>query len=255
MKIRDLFYSLFPQRKNYLVYHIGNSPIILSAPHSGNLKPITIPNRTWGNRSKDTYTYELIRSIIELSNTKPYYIYSNIHRSKVDLNRQFREATQGSKKAEIIWTEWNKTLYEFTKDVRNKYGKGLYIDIHSHNNSSMFEIGYGLKVKDYLSAINGEKVARKSTMSSLRIDKDSEYNTLFGSSSFPVLLESFGHKVLVPKSDDDYLNGGYNIKKFDENGIGAIQIECPIPILKYKLDKVAQDLVKIISIFQSKFLV
>src|SRR3990172_12176611 len=110
---RDLFYSIFPNKSNYLTYRTGNSPIILSAPHGGNVRPISIPRRKYGNRSRDTYTRRLIQKVIELLDEKPYFIYANIHRSRVDLNRDLEEAAQGNKKAKEIWENWNMSLGEF----------------------------------------------------------------------------------------------------------------------------------------------
>jgi hypothetical protein len=250
----DLLYSIFPQQDKYLTYGIGNSPIILSAPHGGNIKPISIPKRTWGNRSRDTYTRRLIQRVIELLPDKPYYIYSNIHRNRVDLNRDFEEATQGNKSAEKIWSEWNITLDKFKTVVSGRYGRGLYIDIHSHNNSSLFQIGYGLKVKDYLDLKGGWETRNHSTLHPL-VDKDtSEKSLCFGYNSIISNLEYNGYNVLVPKEEAKYLNGGRNIREFHGKGIGAIQVECPIPILKKDLDRVARALANSIISFRQAFL-
>jgi hypothetical protein len=250
--IRDLFYSVFPQDK-YLTYEIGNSPIILSAPHGGNIQPIDIPKRTWGNRSRDTYTRRLIQLIIERLPQKPYYVYSDIHRNRVDLNRDGGEAFQGNKKAERIWLLWNNTIALYEQNVKTKFGKGLYIDIHSHNNSDKFQIGYGLKVKDYLDIKANWKVKSKSTMSAFS-ENGNEFPVLFGDYSFPNSIESYRYNVLVPLDEKHYLNGGRNIKKFHNDKIGAIQIECPIPILKENLNGVADCLVYGIKRFSERFL-
>jgi hypothetical protein len=254
--IRDLFYSAFPDAKKYLTYGIGNSPILLSAGHGGGIIPLGLKQRTYGNRSKDSYTRRLIQRVIELlpDTNKPFYIYSNIHRKIVDLNREVMEATQGNQLAGDIWNTWHTYLRAYSLNITNKYGKGLYIDIHSHNKHDEFEMGYGLITKDYLSILNGKPTKKRSYMYSLKEVGKNEYSTLFGEHSFPNILTMFEYKVLVPEKDETYLNGGYNIKHHSGNEIGAMQIECPIPVLKYDLEGVAQAITNGIVVFQERFL-
>ena len=107
--------------------------------------------------------------------------------------------------------------------------------------------------------MDDEKIPTKnSTMHSLKeYDPNyykSEHSILFGEYSFPHSLKSFGYKVLTPKDDKSYLNGGRNIREFKGEGIGSLQIECPISILKKDLDGVALALVKSIDIFSEQFL-
>lgn len=252
---RDLFYSIFPHKSasNYLTFGIGESPIILSAPHGGDIKPLDIPYRKYGNRSRDTYTRRLIELVIEKLPQKPYYIYSDIHRNRVDLNRDIVEAAQGNKKAEMIWRIWNNILLNYTASSVGRFGKVLYIDIHSHSNSDKFQIGYGLSVKEYNDVKARWKIKDKSTMYAFS-EFGYEFPVLFGEYSFPNSIESYGYKILVPQDEKHYLNGGRNIKEFSGNKVGAIQIECPIPILKTDLNNVAYLFVDAIRKFSREFL-
>lgn len=252
--VRDLYYSLILDNSKYLTWEAGESNIILSAPHGGGIKPINIPKRSYGNRSGDTYTRRLTEKILQLLDKKPYFIYADIHRSRVDLNRDIIEGAQGNPKAEKIWRNWDTILRTYTQSTKELYGRGLHIDIHSHANSNKFQIGYGLNVSDYLNSRDGYPIVRRSTMYSLKIRGKSEYNTLFGNGSFPHLLEIHGLNVLIPKSDAGYLNGGRNIKEFSGKGIGSIQIECPISVLSSDLNYVAQVLAFSIQEFQRKFI-
>ncbi len=54
---------------NYTTYYPGNSPIILSAPHGGDLTPDDIPNRTWGTTVTDTNTKQLTLAIMNFLDT------------------------------------------------------------------------------------------------------------------------------------------------------------------------------------------
>lgn len=252
--IRDLLYSVFPDKNKYLTYKEGNSPIILSAPHGGNITPLSIPKRKYGNRSRDTYTRRLIQLIIDKLDEKPYYIYSDIHRNRVDLNRDIIEGAQGNKKADQIWMIWNNILRDYSAKVHSLYKRGLYIDIHSHNNSNQFQIGYGLSVKDYLDLKAGWKISSISTLYPLVNKSITEKSLCFGYGSIIDTIEYSGYSVLIPESENKYLNGGRNIQEFSGDEIGAIQIECPIPILKYDLNGVADTLVKSIELFSQRFL-
>lgn len=255
----NLFHSVLPNNKDFLVYKSGKSNVILSAPHGGRIKPISIPRRKYGNRSGDSYTKDLLLRVVELLPNKPYYIYCNLHRSRIDLNRDMDEATQGNKEMQKLWDIWKYTLDNYLNEVRFFYGKGLYIDIHSHNNHDKFMIGYGISIRDYLILMDDKQIPTKnSTMHSLKEFSEekyiSEHSVLFGAYSFPKTLESRGYKVLIPKNDKAFLNGGRNIMRNHGKGIGALQIECPISILKKDLESVAQALVESINVFSIKFL-
>lgn len=252
--LNDLFYSVFPSTNKYLTHYKGDTNILLSAPHGGSIRPINIPYRSYGNRSRDTYTKELIKKIINFSAQKPYYIYSNIHRSRVDLNRGVIEGAQGNERAINIWEDWNNTLNSFSAEIRNKYKKGIYVDIHSHSNSDKFQVGYGLSVNSYLDIKSGWETKTHSTMYTLKPKSDkSEYEVLFGENSVIGTLESYGFDVLVPEEEAKYLNGGRNIKQWSDYGIGAVQIESPISILKDELEVVAIAICNAIEVIAERY--
>ena len=52
-------------REDYIEYHAGNLPIILSAPHGGQITPDEIPDRTYGTMVTDDNTYELTKVIMD----------------------------------------------------------------------------------------------------------------------------------------------------------------------------------------------
>lgn len=255
--IKEIF---FPDETRFLTFFNGNSNIILSAPHGGNLKPFSIPRRTYGNRSRDTYTKELINQIALNLKQKSYVIFSNIHRSRIDLNRDIDEACQGNKSMEKLWNRWNYILDSFMNSVRYYHKKGLYIDIHSHNNHDKFMIGYGLNAKDYLHLLKDDKIPTKnSTMHSLKeYDPNyykTEHNILFGKYSIYSSIKGAGFSVLIPEDDKHFLNGGRNIERFHGSGIGSMQIECPISILKYNIPYTSQIISNAIELFSKKYLI
>lgn len=249
----DIYRSLFPNGK-YLTYGWGRRNLLLSAPHGGGMKPITIPNRTYGNRGKDSYTRRIIEALVKRFPDQPYYVYSDIHRCKIDLNRGIEESAQGNPEMERVWEDWNKLLYGFTDEIRTIYGRGLYIDIHSHNKSDYFELGYDITAKTYNAIKSREKYKETPTISHLNLENIYDGELMFGKYSFATSLEKNGFKVLVPTNDKHYLNGGRNVETFSGEGIGGIQIECPISVMKRDLNSVIDTLEMSIEIFMEKFL-
>lgn len=246
--IGDLFYSAIP-KSSYLRTNIGNTNLILTAPHGGNIKPFYFPGRKYGNKSQDTYTRRLTEKILSILDIKPYYILADIHRSRVDLNRDIVEGCQGNYRAEKIWNSWDKILQRFTNEIVHKYNKGLYIDIHSHNNGDYFQLGYGLSASQYI-RLYDEMNVEGSSLDSLDYDLR---EVVFGNYSIKSSLEDYGYEVFFPSRDESYFSGGRNVEVYSGSGIGAIQIECPVSIIKYELDWVAFTLAKSIVRFQEKF--
>ncbi len=248
----DIINFFFPSGK-YLKYKEGQINVLLSAPHGGSIKPRDIPSRTWGNKGRDTYTRRLIQGLIEMRERRPFYIYSDIHRSKIDLNREIYEACQGNHKAEKIWYEWNDYLSIYQAQIRRRFGRGLYIDIHSHNNSNQFQIGYGLNVKNYRKVMDNKKITALSTLSPLYYKEEDQYEMLFGKYSFKYTLEKYGYSITVPTDDQQFLSGGRNIRQYSGGGIGALQIECPVSLLKYRLSDVALAINDCIEVFKERY--
>lgn len=213
----------------YLTYKRGGMNLILSAPHSGELSPKSIPARKTGQRLKDGYTDRIIKGLLEYFDWKPYYVYANIHRSRVDLNRDLEEAVEKSRRAKRIWYEWDTVLWNYVFQVSERYRKTLYVDIHSHNDSQQFHLGYGISKKKYMdiAARRYENIEETSLDAFSRSD---EYDMLFGEGSVKYNLEKRGYKVHIPNEDDVYFSGGRNVRTYKNNKVGGIQLEIPTKV-------------------------
>ncbi len=238
------------QHNNYLIYQEGNTNLILSAPHCGDLKPTSIPDRTWGTTVRDTYTKTIMKGLLNYFSGSQYFIYSGIHRSKIDLNRDVKEAAQGNKRMELTWKVWNDTLDFFTYDSLRKYGRTLYVDIHSHNNSDEIQLGYALSKTGYIVIKNGGKTTEKSSLDGLGHDT---YEMLFGNKSLKSYLERRGRGVYNPTPKQQYFDGGFNIRRHQAQGMGSIQIEIPVSICENGTEGVVEDLGYAISRFKKVF--
>lgn len=238
--------------QKYLEYREGEINLILSAPHSGEFYPKSIPSRKNGHRLKDGYTDRIIKGLIKYFDYKPFYIYSNVHRSRVDLNRNLAEATEGHRIAEKIWRDWDAVLRDFLHKTSLRYRKTLYVDVHSHNDSDEFHFGYGISKKNYRSLIaKNNKNFIRTSLDALSLGN--RYDLLFGRKSFEGLLENCGYKIFHPKENEVYFSGGRNVRTYKNNMVGAIQIEIPTPICDRDLIGVISCLGDCINGFMEEF--
>jgi len=115
----------------YVKWIIGNTPIILTCPHGGNLRPDSIP--IYEDKSSDTRTFEiteaLIREIYELSNGNilPSAVLCRVHRNRVDLNRSYKPYHP---RAIEIYDTFHSVLLRIINKLRQEYGKVMILDIH-----------------------------------------------------------------------------------------------------------------------------
>lgn len=250
--ITDAIKSVVPQT-SFISRTYHNSNLLLTAPHGGGAKPFYIRDRTTGIRIRDTYTRRLSDILVSLFNDKPSAILADIHRSKVDLNRNLMEATDGDTRAKAIWHDWNDSIYNYKRNLLNTYNTGLMVDIHSHNNNDEFQLGYNLDVYNYNRLRNNKIASVGSTFSTLN-NGYSEYDMIFGRYSLGNSMHLSGYDIFRPRpGGETYFNGGYNIETYAGGGLGAVQIECPVSILEYDLQGVAYALYNSIEIFIHEF--
>lgn len=233
--IRDVFNSVIPI--TYLRYGGFNTDVIITAPHGGGIKPLSIPRRKYGISTQDTYTRRITEDLLKLyGETKPHHIIADIHRSRVDLNRDVMQGAENNYRAEAIWKMWHSLLQKYITNSRKRFDRILYVDIHSHNNNNSFQLGYNLEASRYLELKTMKKTRAVSTFDSLGFDK---YEMVFGESSFKVSLENMGFSVYNPIGGETYFNGGYNIETYSGGGVGGIQIEVPVSAAEtYYMDTV-----------------
>lgn len=150
----------------YIEYIPGNMPVIISAPHGGVKQSgqtiggtfypdndSTLPDRSCGTNERDDNTDILIReiqqSVYDQTGCYPYIIINNLHRSKLDPNREVNEATCGDADAIFYWNTFHDFIDQASTDVMSKWGKGLYIDLHGQSHSiPRIEAGYNISASD-----------------------------------------------------------------------------------------------------------
>jgi len=236
-------------KSGYVDYHPGTLPLILTAPHGGYLEPVEIPDRGWGTTGQDWNTKELPLAIREAVHARtgayPHVIISNLHRIKLDPNREIVEAAQGNADAERAWWEFQIFADEAGELVEDAFGEGLHLDIHGHGHEiKRLEIGYLLSRTDLAEpdgVLSGSVYVNKSSVKALASRGGNDLAGLVrGAWSLGTLLEE-RFVPAVPSTDqpnpgqDDYFTGGYNTVRHgsrDGGNISGIQIEHHFPGLR-----------------------
>ncbi|WP_034057399.1 T9SS type A sorting domain-containing protein [Lacinutrix jangbogonensis] len=152
---------------NYIEYIRGNMPIIISAPHGGVIQSgetiggtfypdndSALPDRNCGGSdvrddNTDILIHEIQQSVFDQTGCYPYIIINNLHRSKLDPNRESTEATCSDTDALFYWNAYHDFIDDASNRVMNTYGKGLYIDLHGQNHGiPRIEAGYNILAAD-----------------------------------------------------------------------------------------------------------
>jgi hypothetical protein len=236
-------------KSGYVEYHPGTLPLVITAPHGGSLEPVEIPNRGWGTTGKDRNTKELTLAIRDAifarTGAYPHVIISNLHRIKLDPNREIVEAAQGNPDAERAWWEFQIFSDEAGELVEDAFERGLHLDIHGHGHDiPRLELGYLLSRSDLAESdgsLSGSVYVNKSSVRALASMEGVEMATLIrGPQSLGTLLEARFVPAVPSTSQpnpgqDDYFTGGYNTARHgsrDGGNVSGIQIEHHYPGLR-----------------------
>lgn len=234
----------------YVSYTPGQLPIVISVPHGGDLSPASIPDRTCNNAvyATDVFTIELAQAIdssfMVLTGCKPHIVYSKLHRSKMDANRNIASAACGNPEAELAWTEFHEFIANAQQSALDQYdGKAFYIDLHGHGNSiQRLELGY-LLYDDELELsdeeLNNPTYINYSSIQDLvasnagnathaeLIRGPLSLGTLFGNAGYPSVPSQ---QIPFPGTTTNYFSGGYNTVTHTSyqpgNPVNGVQIEC-----------------------------
>ena len=238
-------------REKYIEYYAGNLPIILSAPHGGQLTPDEISDRTYGTFVTDLNTYELTKTIMDSMIVRfggyPHVILCKLKRTKLDANRDSIEAAQENKYALRAWQEYHHYIEVAKNKITNDQGSGLFLDIHGHgiNPDGFYDLrtwlGYLISSEELDQSngvLNTNSYQSKSSISAW-VDSSSYsfIEVLRGKVSFGSILDSLGYKSLPSINDLSpdgmrYFSGGYNTARHGSRSggvISSIQIELPKP--------------------------
>ena len=225
--------------KDNIEYLVGDSPIVLSAPHGGYLKPRNISNRAWyHNRSQDVYTQELSRvmrkDIEKINGHAPHLIINLLHREKVDANRDRIQGSRSSTPAgRKSWDQYHKFIKTAIDAAIKAFGFAFFIDIHGYPNSKPYVyLGYCLQNKE-LRKINKKDWATASSITK-KTDKKVIKNIVCGEDSLGHFLnEATAKYIWIPSPKTPYLHkggyigSGYNTRQYclNDDCVSGLQLE------------------------------
>ncbi len=204
----------------------GELPIILSAPHGGNLAVPDVAVRkgeglpTGGSGfviERDTGTEELAQQLAESIEKrfgkKPYFVVARSNRKFLDPNRPPEIAYEDAD-AKPVYDAYHSALTDYCRDVQQKFRKGLLLDLHGQGTA---------KETVFRGTQNGK------TVTLLRERFGEEAHT--GDTSLFGLLKSQGWTVFPDSLDErekPSYSGGYIVQTYGSHqgfGIDAMQLE------------------------------
>lgn len=234
--------------EEFVEYHAGNLPLIISVPHGGSLKPSWIPDRECATcvYVKDSWTAELAAEITDavydITGRYPHVIYCNLHRTKLDANRDLWEAALGNPDAGAAWYEYHRFIDSAKIATVRTFGKGFFVDLHGHGHAiERLELGYMLTatiLRGSDESLENESVVNISSIKNLVSDNLKNLghaDLLRGSNSLGTLVEGRMFRSVpstydpFPLAGEYYFSGGYNTGRHGSSGGGTIdgvQIEC-----------------------------
>eukprot|EP00111_Clytia_hemisphaerica_P021319 TCONS_00062765-protein len=258
--------SLTYNDEPYCQYTEGDcqSRIVINSPHGGEMEPPDIPERKGGcyvngkcdwkydcspknlkkcpgveevanDDGSQTIARYIVNFIKESTGVRPHYTRNNLHRSRIDANREIHEATYDFPKLMEAYHEYHEILKKACAKIQ---GPGVFLEIHSHtgqdSTNPFFVLGYNIGRKKF--AVETLTNSTECSIKSLIKRSESSMEELIrGDKSLGYFLAEKGYPRVMPSPAvkdpaiyTGYYKGGYNIQKYgskDEGEIDAIQVE------------------------------
>lgn len=230
--------------ERYVEHIRGELPIVLTSPHGGRLTPGDIPTRTEGVNTMDANTQELARSLAaELHRRTGRHvdlIASHLHRSRLDPNREIKEAAQGGAVAERAWREFHAAIGRALAAAVARHGFAFLIDLHGHSHPvARLELGYALnnvQLNQPDAAFDAAGLIATSTLADLHQRRGgSAASLLRGPRSLGALLAERGLRAVPSPAEPEpgpepFFSGGYIVRTYAAapatTRVDGLQIEC-----------------------------
>ena len=238
----------------YVDYLVGNTPVIITVAHDGTLTPSSIPDRTSGVTTRDMNAQKVAERfayffVQRSGGLFPHVIVSNLHRTKLDPNREVVEAAQGNLGAVQAYNAYHTFIQTAIDTVETYFDSGVLLDLHGHGHDiQRLELGYLLDSNDLDLGnvqINAPTYVAKSSISQIAsLSAGTFSEVLRGPTSFGGLIvtKSYSYSSAGTGSDvytfdavpstttaspgaDPYFTGGYTTSTYAVGEINVIQIE------------------------------
>lgn len=223
----------------------GTMPLVLIAPHGGDLSPADLPDRSCPGCAleNDFGTQELAYAIAAAFEARigkrPYVVANRLHRRKFDGNRELIEATGGYAPLVPLWSAFHEQIDSAKSGARRVHPRVLVLDLHGHAHTKQrLELGYLLSASQ-LRLTNDALAGALATSSiaqlaSLRPASDTGALLLRGPRSLGSRFAALGVPAVpsdadpAPLEGDAYFTGGFNTQlhgSLTGGAVDAIQIE------------------------------
>jgi hypothetical protein len=240
----------------YTEYRAGNLPIVITAPHGGDVEPGDIPDRTASGAvtTADANTEDLARKIsaeIYLRTGKyVHLVICHLHRSKLDVNRALDTAdgtdqaldngSAGPATAVTAWHDYHNFAGTATAATTSAVNFGFLTDIHGQAHTPQrIEVGYNLSASQLNlsdSALEHPAYGENSTLRTLLQQASSRVPLVIrGARSWGDFMVQRGYAAVPSPAQtgpgtEDYFNGGYTVETHTsltgQGRVQGLQLEC-----------------------------
>ena len=135
--------QVYGESENLVSFTQGTIPVLITAPHGGSSQPDNVSIRTGTNMQgvtvedfntvKDSWTKGIAQDIQAKYEQKyggiPYIVTAEFHRKYIDANRPEHQAYE-SQAAQLYYDSYQSKVVEYIKEIKQKFGKGVLLDIH-----------------------------------------------------------------------------------------------------------------------------
>lgn len=224
----------------------GTMPLILIAPHGGDLSPAELPDRSCSGcvTANDLNTRELATAIADAFEARiakrPFVVANRLHRRKFDANRAEVEATNNFAALSPLWTLFHARIDSAKARATRLHPRALVIDLHGHAHAiQRLEIGYllsetRLRLADSLLAPFVRSASSVARLDSAAVSGDAGAVLLRGTRSLGSRLTAAGFPSVpsstqpAPGEAEPYFDGGFNTQRHGSlvgGPVDAIQVE------------------------------
>jgi N-formylglutamate amidohydrolase len=241
--------------EDFVTVRKGTLPIVVSAPHGGTKKVLEVPERLGKGLTnfytvRDENTAELAEAFAaeleKLLDGKPWVVVARFDRKYLDVNRPRAEGYE-SDRAKPYYDAYHDPLAAAVKAVREKFGRGLLLDIHCN------DVFPNAICRGTLNLKSVALLKEREGMAAVR-----------GRQSVLGRMERLGYKVIPSGDSDDKTKeeprytGGHIVNTYgshSSDGIDAFQLEFGVALRdKVKYPTTAKDLADAVRVFYDAYL-
>lgn len=239
--------ALHVAAQSFVDVQTGTYPLILSAPHGGELEPDSLADRSCDGcvTVRDSRTREWALQLADAIETRtgkrPWVVVNLLHRVKLDANRDREEAADGDPYAEQAWEAYHAALEEASDNLGEHFGGGLLLDLHGHGHEvPRFELGYLISSARLREAdSNLDVLANQSSIRNLVARSGTSLSVLLrGNEGLGEFLQRAGVPATpsaqdpAPAAGQSFFSGGYITARHgsrDGGVVDAVQLEAHRP--------------------------